>query len=152
MAVVEGTGDHGCEYMTGGRVVVLGRTGRNFAAGMSGGVAFVYDPDGDFHTRCNLQMVELDKLEEPEDLDLVRGLIERHLEYTGSQVAKRMLSEWPGIAAQFIKVMPTDYKRAIAQQLDAAKQEVQAAQSHGNGKKANGKKSTATNPAAARRS
>jgi glutamate synthase (NADPH/NADH) large chain len=157
MAVVEGTGDHGCEYMTGGRVVVLGRTGRNFAAGMSGGIAFVYDPDGDFQTRCNLQMVELDKLEEPEDLDLVRGLIERHREYTGSEVAKRMLSEWPAIAAHFVKVMPTDYKRAIAQQLDSAKQEVQAAQSQGNGKgngrKANGAKAkTASKPAASRRS
>jgi len=143
--------------MTGGRVVVLGRTGRNFAAGMSGGIAFVYDPDGDFQTRCNLQMVELDKLEEPEDLDLVRGLIERHREYTGSEVAKRMLSEWPAIAAHFVKVMPTDYKRAIAQQLDSAKQEVQAAQSQGNGKgngrKANGAKAkTASKPAASRRS
>jgi glutamate synthase (ferredoxin) len=141
MAVVEGTGDHGCEYMTGGRVVILGRTGRNFAAGMSGGIAFVYDPDGDFHTRCNMQMVELEKLDEPEDLDLVRGLIERHVEYTDSSVGKRMLAEWPGGAAKFVKVMPTDYKRAIAQHLDEAKRDVQAAQSQGNGtKKANGAK------------
>ena len=95
MAVVEGTGDHGCEYMTGGRVVVIGRTGRNFAAGMSGGIAFVYDEDGDFATRCNMQMVELEKLDEPEDLDLVRGLIERHVEYTDSSVGKRMLAGWP---------------------------------------------------------
>jgi glutamate synthase domain-containing protein 3 len=85
-------------------------------------------------------MVELEKLEEPEDLDLVRGLIERHFEYTASDVAKRMLAEWPDVASKFVKVMPTDYKRAIAQQLDAAKQEVQAAQSQGNGKKANGAK------------
>jgi len=140
MAVVEGTGDHGCEYMTGGRVVVLGRTGRNFAAGMSGGIAFVYDPDGDFHTRCNMQMVELEKLEEPEDLDLVRGLIERHVEYTDSAVGKRMLAAWPGIASKFVRVMPIDYKRAIMQQLDAAKQEVQTAQAQGSGKKANGSK------------
>jgi glutamate synthase domain-containing protein 2/glutamate synthase domain-containing protein 1/glutamate synthase domain-containing protein 3 len=140
MAVVEGTGDHGCEYMTGGRVVILGRTGRNFAAGMSGGIAFVYDADGDFATRCNMQMVELEKLEEPEDMDLVRGLIERHVEYTDSSVGKRMLAEWPGIAAKFVKVMPTDYKRAITQHLDEAKRDVQAAQSQGNGRKTNGAK------------
>src|SRR3990170_548063 len=140
LAVIEGAGDHCCEYMTGGRVVVIGRTGRNFAAGMSGGIAFVYDPDGDFHTRCNMQMVELEKLEEPEDLDLVRGLIERHVEYTDSSVGKRILAEWPSIAAKFVKVMPIDYKRAIMQQLDAAKQEVQTAQAQGSGKKANGSK------------
>ena len=72
------SGDHGCEYMTGGRVVVIGKTGRNFAAGMSGGIAFVYDPDGDFHIRCNKEMVELEKLDDAEDIDLVRGLLERH--------------------------------------------------------------------------
>ncbi len=140
MAVVEGTGDHGCEYMTGGRVVVLGRTGRNFAAGMSGGIAFVYDPDGDFRTRCNLEMVDLEKLEEPEDLDLVRGLIERHREYTESAVAEAILEQWPQIAEKFVKVMPKDYKRAIREQLEAAKAEVQASQAHGNGKKTNGRK------------
>jgi glutamate synthase (ferredoxin) len=133
MAVVEGTGDHGCEYMTGGRVVIIGRTGRNFAAGMSGGIAYVYDPDGDFHTRCNLEMVALEKLDEPEDMDLVRGLMQRHFEYTGSTVAEGLLKQWPKIARKFVKVMPKDYKRALEQQLDAAKQEVQFAQSHTNG-------------------
>ncbi len=141
MAVVEGTGDHGCEYMTGGRVVVIGPTGRNFAAGMSGGIAYVYDPDGDFETRCNLEMVALEKLDEPEDLDLVRGLIERHIEYTASAVARGLLKQWPEIAAKFVKIMPKDYKRALDQLLEAQKQDVQFAQEHSNGQKANGRKS-----------
>ncbi|MEP6870468.1 MAG: glutamate synthase large subunit [Anaerolineaceae bacterium] len=120
VAVVEGTGDHGCEYMTGGRVVVIGRTGRNFGAGMSGGVAFVYDEDGDFDSRCNQQMVGLEPLEEAEDLELVRGLLERHLEYTESSVAARILNGWPKAAAKFVKVMPTEYRRVLAEQRWAA--------------------------------
>ncbi len=143
MAVVEGTGDHGCEYMTGGRVVILGPTGRNFAAGMSGGIAYVYDPDGDFPIRCNLEMVDLEPLEEPEDLDLVRGLMERHREYTGSTVAERLLRQWPQVASKFVKVMPKDYKRALQEQLEAAKEAVLADQGEiilrkGNGARAAG--------------
>ena len=94
MAVVEGIGDHGCEYMTGGVVVVLGPTGRNFAAGMSGGIAFVFDEDGDFPSRCNLEMVDLEPLREPEDIELVRDLLIQHAGYTGSTVAARILSDW----------------------------------------------------------
>ncbi len=122
VAVVEGTGDHGCEYMTGGRVVVIGKTGRNFGAGMSGGIAYVYDEDGDFESRCNQQMVGLERLEEAEDLELVRGLLERHREYTGSTVAARLLQEWPRAAMRFVKVMPTEYRRVLAEQLAAAEQ------------------------------
>ncbi len=111
--VVEGTGDHCCEYMTGGRVVVIGRTGRNFGAGMSGGIAFVWDIDGDFKSRCNLEMIDLEALDEPEDLNLVRGLLDRHIEYTGSTVAKRLLEGWPAAAKQFVKVMPKEYRRVL---------------------------------------
>jgi glutamate synthase (ferredoxin) len=112
-AVVEGTGDHGCEYMTGGRVVVIGRTGRNFGAGMSGGVAYVWDPEGDFAIRCNHDMVGLEPLAEEEDVQLVHGLLQRHLEYTGSTVAGTLLAGWPAVVAQFVKVMPRDYKRVL---------------------------------------
>src|SRR5437773_136669 len=93
-AVVEGVGDHGCEYMTGGRVIVLGRTGRNFAAGMSGGIAFVLDVDGDFKRRCNLGMVDLEPLERAEDIELVRDLIRRHIALTGSTYARKILDDW----------------------------------------------------------
>ncbi len=144
LAVVEGTGDHACEYMTGGRVVVIGHTGRNFAAGMSGGVAYVYDPEGDFHIRCNKEMVDLERLDEPEDMDLVRGLMERHREYTGSTVANGLLKQWPDIAEKFVKVMPRDYKRALREQTEAAKEEVLASQGEiekkGNGRSADGAK------------
>jgi glutamate synthase (ferredoxin) len=116
VAVVEGTGDHSCEYMTGGRVVVIGPTGRNFGAGMSGGIAYVYDPEGDFHIRCNLQMVDLDPLDDSEEQELVRGLLERHLEYTESTVAQGILAAWPALSARFVKVMPIDYKRVLAEQ------------------------------------
>ncbi len=112
-AVVEATGDHGCEYMTGGRVVVLGPTGRNFAAGMSGGVAYVLDVKGDFPTRCNKQMVELEKLQIAEDVAQVRGLIERHIKYTGSKLGKQILDLWEEITLKFVKVLPKDYKRAL---------------------------------------
>jgi glutamate synthase (NADPH/NADH) large chain/glutamate synthase (ferredoxin) len=107
-AVVEGVGDHGCEYMTGGVVVVLGRTGRNFAAGMSGGVAYVLDEDGTFAQRCNTQLVGLEPLED-DDLETVRALVAEHLERTGSPVAARVLAERPN----FVKVMPHDYRRAL---------------------------------------
>ena len=117
-AVIEGVGDHGCEYMTGGRAVILGDTGRNFAAGMSGGVAYVFDADGDFHTRCNMEMVELEKLEYPEEIAVVQGLIEEHLAYTGSAVAERLLGDWHKAVETFVKVMPTDYRRVISQKGD----------------------------------
>ena len=110
-AVVEGLGDHGCEYMTGGRVVVLGTTGRNFAAGMSGGIAYVLDADGTFSTRCNTELVELEPLEES-DVETIRSLVESHLSHTGSQVAARVLDEWEQHLPLFVKVMPRDYKRA----------------------------------------
>jgi glutamate synthase (NADPH/NADH) large chain len=112
-AVVEGVGDHGCEYMTGGRVVVLGPTGRNFAAGMSGGIAYVWDPEGDFISRCNLGIVELEKVEAPDDVAELLNLIQLHRQYTGSTVAEKILSSWPECTAQFVKVMPIDYKRVL---------------------------------------
>ena len=114
-AVVEGVGDHGCEYMTGGRAVILGPTGRNFAAGMSGGVAYVWDPDGTFPARCNLGTVELDPVEDDEDISELREMIELHQEYTGSLVAAQVLADWPDVLDQFVKVMPTDYKRVLAE-------------------------------------
>jgi len=137
-AVVEGTGDHGCEYMTGGTVVVLGPTGRNFAAGMSGGVAYVYDPDGTFVTRCNPSMVMLEPLL-PEAMQvaaedeltaadkgrlmhldtcdevIVRGQIERHLQYTGSTLALSLLDHWETARAKFVKVFPHEYRRALTE-------------------------------------
>ncbi len=115
-AVVEGVGDHGCEYMTGGRVVVLGKTGLNFAAGMSGGVSYVWDPQNLFPTRCNMEMVELEELEDEEEIEDVRRLIEKHLYYTASQVAKTVLDDWQHQIGHFVKVMPIDYKRVLMQQ------------------------------------
>jgi glutamate synthase (ferredoxin) len=112
-AVVEGVGDHGCEYMTGGVVVVLGRTGRNFAAGMSGGVAFVRDAKGDFAKRCNGQLVDLEPLESPEDVALVLELIRRHAHYTYSKQATALLERWPAVQSQFVRVMSRDYKAAL---------------------------------------
>ena len=114
-AVVEGVGDHGCEYMTGGRAVILGPTGRNFAAGMSGGIAYVWDVNGDFESKCNTGMVDLDPVEDDDDISELRELIDLHLEYTGSEVAQRVLDQWPEVLAQFVKVMPTDYKRVLAE-------------------------------------
>ena len=137
-AVVEGTGDHGCEYMTGGTVVVLGRTGRNFAAGMSGGVAYVYDPDGTFRERCNPSMVALERVlpeadqarDERElaaagkararhggagDDAQLRALVERHLRFTGSTVALALLDDWDAARAKFVKVFPNEYKRALTE-------------------------------------
>lgn len=113
--VVEGVGDHGCEYMTGGRVVVLGSTGRNFAAGMSGGIAYVLDSSGTFVKRCNLEMVGLEQLEDEDEIAQVRGMLERHAEYTGSEPAKAALADWGHTLARFIKVIPKDYKRMMKQ-------------------------------------
>ncbi|HJV36068.1 MAG TPA: glutamate synthase subunit alpha, partial [Geomonas sp.] len=111
-AVVEGVGDHGCEYMTGGTVVVLGETGRNFAAGMSGGVAYVLDDKNDFRNRCNTEMAALEQPTE-QDLDLLKAMIERHAELTGSSRAIAILENWSSYARQFVKVMPMDYKRVL---------------------------------------
>jgi glutamate synthase (ferredoxin) len=112
-AVVEAVGDHGCEYMTAGRVVVLGSTGRNFAAGMSGGIAYVLDVIGDFPQRCNAAMVNLEKLEDPEEIQEVRAMIQRHAEYTGSERARNILKLWDEMSPKFVKVMPRDYKRVL---------------------------------------
>ena len=143
VTVVEGTGDHGCEYMTGGTVVVLGATGRNFAAGMSGGIAYVYDPDGDFEKKCNMAMVALEPVlssadqeakvdrsiwhstvrggEGQTDEAILKGLIERHFKYTGSTRARNLLDDWTNARGKFVKVFPTEYKRALGE-LSAAKQ------------------------------
>jgi len=121
VAVVEGTGDHGCEYMTGGRVVVLGRTGRNFAAGMSGGIAFVLDDAGDFVERCNRSMVELGSLDEEEDRALVRRLVERHAELTKSRLATRLLAAWASVLPRFVRVLPIDYKRVLEREREEAR-------------------------------
>jgi glutamate synthase (NADPH/NADH) large chain len=140
VAVVEGTGDHGCEYMTGGTIVVLGKTGRNFAAGMSGGVAYVYDEDGLFEKRCNTSMASLEKVlpsseqitampksawhapvnvkeggERQTDEQIVKTLIERHFRYTGSERAKALLADWERSRTRFVKVLPTEYKRALGE-------------------------------------
>jgi len=137
-AVVEGVGDHGCEYMTGGTVVVLGKAGRNFAAGMSGGIAYVLDEEGDFTQRCNMAMVELEPIADEEsagaavgatdleahgkvqidhvaghDGDMLKGLIQRHLLFTGSERARRVLENWSTYQSKFVKVMPTEYRRAL---------------------------------------
>jgi glutamate synthase (NADPH) large chain len=142
LAVIEGTGDHGCEYMTGGTVVVLGQTGRNFAAGMSGGLAYVYDEDGLFHKRCNLAQVDLEPLQsavEQEgkadretwhsllpkgdrqtDETILRGLIERHARYTGSLRAKEILDNWSTARKKFVKVFPHEYRRALKELYVAA--------------------------------
>jgi glutamate synthase (NADPH) large chain len=134
-AVVEGVGNHGCEYMTGGTVVVLGLTGQNFAAGMSGGVAYVYDEDGLFAKRCNMSMVVLEKVEvaeadigkilhlnQPDELTL-KGLIANHASYTGSERAKTMLADWASYRTKFVKVMPNEYKRALTELALAASKE-----------------------------
>jgi len=113
-AVVEGVGDHGCEYMTGGRVVVLGKTGRNFGAGMSGGIAYVYDKNGDFKNKCNLDMVRLEKLSDG-DLEAIKNLLSNHHRYTRSHVAKKILTEFNAESKKLIKVMPIEYKRILQQ-------------------------------------
>ncbi|HNK51943.1 MAG TPA: hypothetical protein PLB22_00235, partial [Ottowia sp.] len=132
--VVEGTGDHGCEYMTGGTVVVLGSTGRNFAAGMSGGVAYVFDEDGRFSERCNTSMVALEKVPPRDaqegiaagwhramaDEDLLRKLIEEHLRWTGSLRAREILDHWADSRARFVKVMPREYQRVLSAHAEQA--------------------------------
>ena len=112
IAVVEAVGDHGCEYMTGGRAVILGPTGRNFAAGMSGGIAYAFDPDGVFPKRVNPEMVDLEPLDE-DDLAWLRDRVEKHRHETGSEVAARILADWGTTASEFVKVMPTDYRRVL---------------------------------------
>ncbi len=112
-AVVEGIGDHGCEYMTGGRVVVLGTTGRNFAAGMSGGIAYVYDEAGDFASRCNMDMVELGAVEEQSDMATLRLLIEAHSQFTDSAKARMVLDAWDSVIQKFVRVMPVAYKAVL---------------------------------------
>jgi glutamate synthase domain-containing protein 3 len=127
-AVVEGVGDHGCEYMTGGRVVVLGATGRNFAAGMSGGLAFVLDEDGDFRRRVNPTMLDqLEALDEADAIEL-RDLVAEHARRTGSPVAQRVLDDWDELLGSFVKVFPADYKRVLA---ELAAQEEEAAGADG---------------------
>ncbi|MEL6246986.1 MAG: glutamate synthase-related protein, partial [Cyanobacteria bacterium J06627_15] len=112
-AVVEGIGDHGCEYMTGGKAVIIGPTGRNFAAGMSGGVAYVLDETGDFATRCNTEMVDLESLEDPEEIRELHDMIQSHVRLTGSAKGERVLADWSTSVTRFVKVMPRDYKRVL---------------------------------------
>jgi len=113
-AVVEGVGDHGCEYMTGGRAVIIGKAGRNFAAGMSGGVAYVLDEVGDFPTRVNTQTVAIERMDDLAESEEIRQMIRRHAEYTGSKKAEYVLDNWTELAPKFVKVMPKDYKRMLA--------------------------------------
>jgi glutamate synthase (NADPH/NADH) large chain len=112
-AVVEGVGDHGCEYMTGGKVVILGATGRNFAAGMSGGIAYVYDPQGVLPDHLNAEMVELEGLDD-DDVESLRDLLVAHVDNTDSAVAQGVLSDWESELKHFVKVMPRDYKSVLA--------------------------------------
>ena len=121
-AVIEGVGDHGCEYMTGGRVAILGPTGRNFAAGMSGGVAYIWDPNDQFSIQCNMEMVALERMDDDADIQELHHMIEQHLAYTESEIAAELLSNWGASVKQFVKVMPTDYKRV----LEERKQQVSA--------------------------
>ena len=125
--VVEGVGDHGCEYMTGGVVVVLGSTGRNFAAGMSGGLAYVLDRKSEFEIHCNKNAVDLMKVEEEEDERQLKSLIEEHFQSTQSAVAKRILNEWEATLPKFVKVYPTDYRRVIEERKNKKKNELKVA-------------------------
>lgn len=115
-AVVEGVGDHGCEYMTGGRIVILGSTGRNFAAGMSGGIAYILDKDHDFLSKLNMEMVEASQVEDPLEIAFLRGMIEDHHHYTGSELAARILVDFNRILPRFVKVLPVDYKRILQEE------------------------------------
>ena len=113
LAVVEGVGDHGCEYMTGGRIVVLGDTGRNFGAGMSGGIAYIYDPEGEFPEKCNQGMVGLEKVVGATEKDLLRSYIQEHHKLTNSSIAYDLLETWDSSVRKFVKVMPHDYKKVL---------------------------------------
>ncbi len=113
MAIVEGVGDHGCEYMTGGRVIVLGQTGRNFAAGMSGGIAYVFDEKNHFTQHCNHGMVELSQLSQLEEVKWVREMIQQHLKYTQSLRASKLLENWDHAQKKFVRVMPTEYRLVL---------------------------------------
>jgi glutamate synthase (NADPH) large chain len=117
-AVIEGVGDHGCEYMTRGLVVVLGETGRNFAAGMSGGLAFVLDEKGSFAGKCNMGMVELHPFDQHDEIAPIHALLVRHHQYTGSTVARRLLDDWDHYISKFVKVMPTEYRQVLERQLN----------------------------------
>jgi len=117
-AVVEGVGDHGCEYMTGGRVVVIGPTGRNFAAGMSGGIAYVWDPMKQLEDHYNKDMVSLESPDKPEDVATIRRLLENHVKLTGSPIAEGILEEWDAEVKNFVKVMPNDYRRVLEHQAE----------------------------------
>jgi glutamate synthase domain-containing protein 3 len=114
--VVASVGDHGCEYMTGGRVVILGEIGKNFAAGMSGGIAYIYDKESNLAQRINPEMVDLDTIETAEDEQEVKSMIESYIKYTGSQEANEILENWNSVKSKFIKVMPRDYKRVLNEQ------------------------------------
>jgi len=127
-AVVEGVGDHACEYMTGGRVVVIGPTGRNFAAGMSGGIAYVHDTSGQFKDLCNLEMVELEHPDKPEDIQTIRRLLENHYKFTASTVAKTILDDFEQELKWFVKVMPTDYRRVLEHKAEVEERARQLAQ------------------------
>ncbi|HQU84947.1 MAG TPA: glutamate synthase large subunit, partial [Pyrinomonadaceae bacterium] len=115
-AVIEGVGDHGCEYMTGGSVIILGKTGKNFAAGMSGGIAYVFDESGEFSTLCNMEMVELGKIEDETEIEFVKNQIFRHVEFTESEIGTRILLDWEENLTKFVRVIPTDYKKIIEAQ------------------------------------
>ncbi|NQW23054.1 MAG: glutamate synthase large subunit [SAR202 cluster bacterium] len=132
--VVEGVGDHGCEYMTGGVAVVLGPTGRNFGAGMSGGIAFVYDEDDDFHIRFNDGMADMELVSDPEDITVLKDLIEDHKKYTGSTPATKILADWDASLKRFKKIMPRDYRRVLEERkLRASEKEAQELESVSNG-------------------
>jgi len=126
LTVVEGVGDHGCEYMTGGRVVILGETGRNFAAGMSGGIAYIYDPLGEFPDKCNMGMVVLEKVT-AEESHVLCGYLEEHLQYTSSPVARELLGDWGNTVDKFVKVMPLDYKKVLAAQAKNSNNDAESA-------------------------
>jgi glutamate synthase domain-containing protein 3 len=120
-AVVEGVGDHACEYMTGGKVAVLGETGRNFAAGMSGGIAYVFDGDGSFATKLNREMVDPEGLVDPKEIAELKELIERHRKATGSRIAARLLGSWEESSGKFVKIVPRDFKRMTTAIAEAEK-------------------------------
>ncbi|HZA24853.1 MAG TPA: glutamate synthase subunit alpha, partial [Dehalococcoidia bacterium] len=125
--VVEGVGDHGCEYMTGGIAVILGSTGRNFAAGMSGGIAFIYDPDDNFEIKFNPGLADLELVTDPEDITTLRTMIEDHLRYTSSTPARTILENWDQALPRFKKVMPRDYRRVLEERKRRQEQELEVA-------------------------